>query len=117
MAELAFCFREVSEIRNLTKSEINDITMAAQGVHAIIKVMNKYAINHPQGEDDDSIGIYSSVFNILDLLMEPISDYLFEYAGHGSGTRRKNRIGREHSGAGMAPETIKQQGAKNENRS
>ena len=83
MAELALCFREKKEGRGpLTKQEINDITIAAQGASAIIHVMQHYAINNPQGEDDDFLGVYPCVFGVLEWLMEPVTDYLFEYGGH-----------------------------------
>ena len=90
MADLSFCFTEKKEERNLTVSEINDITMAAQGIHAIIKVMNEYAINNQQDKDDDALGIYSSVFNVLDLLMDPIRDYLSAYAGSEAAPEKKS---------------------------
>ena len=81
MAELALCFREGKESGPLTKSEINDITIAAQGAKAIIHVMVEYASNNPHGEEDDTMGIFGSVFNVLEWLIEPITDYLFGYGG------------------------------------
>ncbi|MCL2215320.1 MAG: hypothetical protein FWC06_08995 [Treponema sp.] len=83
MAKLALYFRENESIedRNLTAFEINEVTTAALGAHAIIKVMTDYANNNPQGKADDTMGIYGGVFSVLDWLMEPIRDYLFSYAG------------------------------------
>ena len=83
MANLALCFREKesNEYRNLTSYEINEVTIATQGAHAIIKVMRDYATNNPHGEECDTMGIYGCVFNVLDWLMEPINDYMFGYAG------------------------------------
>jgi hypothetical protein len=81
MAELALCFGEKKECRNLTEHEINDITRAAQGASAIIHVMQKYATNNPHGEDDDTLGVYGCVFHVLEWLMEPVKDNLFGFAG------------------------------------
>jgi len=84
MAELALCFREEGEknkYRPLTKREINGVTIAAQGASAIIHVMRRYATNNPKGEDDDTLGVYGCVFGVLEWLMDPVKDYLFEYAG------------------------------------
>jgi len=82
MAELTLCFREKEVNSPLTKQEIDDITIAAQGASAIIHVMHCYAINNPQGEDNDFLGVYPCVFGVLKWLMEPITDYLFNFAGH-----------------------------------
>ena len=82
MADLTLCFAENSEDRPLTSHEINELIIAAHGAHAIIKVMREYGNNYPQGKGNDTLGIYGSVFTILDLVMEPIRDYLCEYAGH-----------------------------------
>jgi len=83
MAKLSLCFRKEEEETYcpLTKLEINDVTIAAQGASAIIHVMTEYADNHPQGEEDNTLGIYGSVFSVLEWLMEPVRDYLFCYAG------------------------------------
>jgi hypothetical protein len=90
MAELALCFREKKEYRNLTKYEINDITIAAQGASAIIHVMREYATHNPQGEDGDLLGIYGCVFNTLEWLMEPVTDYLFGFAGREAEPEKEN---------------------------
>ena len=84
MTELALCFREEGEenkYRPLTKHEVNEITIAAQGARAIIHVMQRYATHNPNGEDDDTLGVYGCVFGVLEWLMAPITDYLFEYGG------------------------------------
>jgi hypothetical protein len=80
MAKLALCFRDEKEGRPLTSTEINGVTIAAQGASAIIHVMGEYLAGNPQ-EDDYSDDIYISVFNVLELLMEPVTDYLSDYAG------------------------------------
>ena len=81
MAKLALCFREEKEFRPLTSNEINGVTIAAQGAAAVVRVMRDYAIENPRGEDDDALGVYGCVFGVLELLMEPVTDYLFNYAG------------------------------------
>jgi hypothetical protein len=83
MAELALCFREKEKegYHPLTAHEINEVTIAAQGAKAIIHVMTQYAINNPKGEEDDLLGVYGCVFSILEWLMEPVTDYIFEYGG------------------------------------
>jgi len=84
MAELVLCFREKGEIKDrpLTKYEVNEITIAAQGASAIIKVMQRYAVQNPKGQDDDTLGVYPCVFGVLEMLMAPVTDYLFEFAGN-----------------------------------
>jgi hypothetical protein len=83
MKKLKLCFLtpEQKESRPLTSYEINQVTMAAQGASAIIRVMTQYACDNPQGEEDDTLGVFCSVFNVLGLLMEPVTDYLFQYGG------------------------------------
>jgi len=81
MAELALCFREKKEYRNLTRHEIFGIVKASQGASAIIRVMREYANHYPYGEEDDLLGIYGCAFNVLELLMDPVTDYLFGFAG------------------------------------
>ena len=83
MAELTLCFREEKEKEHgpLTENEIGDITIAAQGASAIIHVMQRYATNSPKGEENDPLGVYKCVFDVLEWLMAPVTDYLFEYAG------------------------------------
>ena len=80
MAKLALSFGETTN-RNLTKYEINEIAIAAQGASAIVHVMQEYVSNNPQGEADNSLGVYGCVFQVLEWLMVPVTDYLSEYAG------------------------------------
>ena len=89
MAKLALCFRESAAERNLTAYEISEVTTAALGAHAIIKVMTEYAANNPHGKENDTMGIYGGVFNVLDWLMEPIRDYLVCYAGREAETEKE----------------------------
>jgi hypothetical protein len=88
MAKLALCFRDKEKHRSLTSTEIESVAMAAYGVSAIIHVMGEYLSTNPQEEDSE--GVYSSVFNVLELLMEPITDYLNEYAGTAAAPEQEN---------------------------
>jgi hypothetical protein len=90
MAKLAFCFRDEEEsIHPPTENEIIEITMVAQGARAIINVMQDYVGHYPQGEDDDTLGIFQSVFNALAFLMVPVTDYLFNFAGKKAAPERE----------------------------
>jgi hypothetical protein len=72
---------EKQESRQLTAGEINELSIAAHGIGAIVRVMTQYAMDNPNGEADDTLGVYCAVFNVLEWLIEPIDDYLFAYAG------------------------------------
>ena len=81
MAKLELCFKDKGTGQQpLTESEINDIAIAAQGVQAIVRAMYSYAVDD-KGKGLE-LGIYTRVFNVLDWLMEPVNDYLYEYAGN-----------------------------------
>jgi hypothetical protein len=81
MAELALCFRDKKEYRSLTGDEIEQLTMAAQGARAIIKVMERYACDRPKDDNgSDGLAVYLNIFNVLGLLMEPLSDFMFNQA-------------------------------------
>jgi hypothetical protein len=83
MAKLELCFRpeeDSKERRPPTDYEINELTIAIQGVAAIVQVMATYACNNPHGEEDGQ-GVFGSVFNVLEWLIEPVEDYMFNYAG------------------------------------
>jgi hypothetical protein len=71
---------EEPEQRQLTDREINGLSMAAHGISALARVMAGYAMDNPRGEEDDSLGVYCAVFNVLQWLIEPIDDYLFAFA-------------------------------------
>jgi hypothetical protein len=87
MAKLALCFRGKKEHQPLTKDEINAVTLAAQGASAIIRVMAHYALDNPDIEADEGLGTYTSVFNVLEWLMEPVEGYLNNHAGYPSSER------------------------------
>jgi len=69
--------------RKPTQNEINQIADLSLGVKAIIKTLRVYATEYdsteiPAGEVS---GVCISVCNALDLLMEPITEYMTNYAG------------------------------------
>jgi hypothetical protein len=75
--ELKLCFAE-PEQRPLTALEINELSIAAQGALAIVKVMDIY-VNEKQ--DNESAAHCLEAFRVLQWLLEPIGDYLFNFAG------------------------------------
>jgi hypothetical protein len=78
--KLHFDSEEVKEKRPITSGEVNELYMAAQGISGIVKVMSLYSMNYLRhGEDDQPQDIFCSVFNVLELLIEPVTDYLSEY--------------------------------------
>jgi hypothetical protein len=83
MAKLELCFRPEEDSmkrRPLTKDEINELTVAAQSIAAIVNIMAIYTCDNPHGEEDDN-GSVCSVFNVLEWLIKPVEDYLSNYAG------------------------------------
>ena len=81
MAKLALCFsEEEKKYHPPTKYEVNEISIAAQGVSAIIHAMQFYA-NNNRNEEDEGQGVYGCVFTALEWLMAPVTDYLFNFAG------------------------------------
>jgi hypothetical protein len=94
MATLKLCFQpeETSaEHIPLTSYDVNELTLAANGIAAIIRVMAEYTNNNQY--EEENVG---PVFNVLEWLIEPISDYLNEYPYPASWYSDKS----EHEGAG-----------------
>jgi hypothetical protein len=84
MDKLELCFRSKENSgkrRPPTEYEINELTGAIQGVAAITHVMAIYACDNPHGEEDDRLGVFGCIFNVLEWLVKPVNDYLFSYAG------------------------------------
>jgi hypothetical protein len=75
--ELKLCFAE-SEQRPLTALEINDLNLAIQGAEAIIGFMREYTLST---SDKLAASKCTSACVVLKWLLEPISDYLFNFAG------------------------------------
>jgi hypothetical protein len=63
--------------RPLTGYEINELSIAAQGIKTITRAMSCYSDDNPDMENPG----YASVFNVLEWLIGPIVNYLDEYAG------------------------------------
>jgi len=77
MAELNLNFHKNTERRDPTEDEIVQIESVAISVGAIIKTLGEYAdANHK-----DLSGVCTSVCNALELLINPVIEYLSNYAG------------------------------------
>jgi hypothetical protein len=63
----------------LTPDEICQIFALSQGIGAIIKIMAAYT--RDSKGDSDMPDNCASVFDMLKILIEPVSDYLAGYAG------------------------------------
>jgi hypothetical protein len=83
MAELKLCFppEETDKRRPLTEVEITEIRMAAQGIASLANVAHIYALDAPADRAGESLGNLTGVFTVLQWLIRPVEDYLFNYAG------------------------------------
>jgi len=72
-------FTQGKKQRPLTKDEINELAIAAQAARDIARVMAEFAGDC--SGDVESLGIFISMFSVLEWLTEPVVDYLDEYAG------------------------------------
>ena len=63
----------------IAHDEINQLGLAADGIAAIVNIMAKYSCCNQYEEEDAANNRYTSVFNVLEYLIEPVRDYLFEY--------------------------------------
>ena len=79
MAKLNLNFLDNSRRREPTKSEIYQIEYLALGVEGIIKTLGSYVNENP--DPYVACGVCLSVCNALELLMDPIVDYMSNYAG------------------------------------
>jgi hypothetical protein len=75
--QLKLCFAK-PEQRPLTAYEINEINLAIQGAAAIVGFMRDYALDT---SDDNAASKCSSACAVLEWLLEPVSDYLCNFAG------------------------------------
>ncbi|MDR0448029.1 MAG: hypothetical protein LBH07_05115 [Treponema sp.] len=80
MAKLNVNFHQSTDRYEPTKSEITDIEALAFSVTAIIKTLWAYACVNDK-ENGDVSDVCMCVCNALELLMEPITGYMTEYAG------------------------------------
>jgi len=78
MAKLNLNFHENTGRHEPTKNEIYQIEELAVSVEAIIKALGAYA----NGSRKDIDGVCLGVCNALELLMEPVVEYLCNYAGN-----------------------------------
>jgi len=77
MATLNLNFNEQTGRHNPTKHELAQIESLAFGIEAIIKALGEYA----DADHEDLGSVCMSVCNALELLIEPVCDYLSNYAG------------------------------------
>jgi hypothetical protein len=80
MAELNLNFHEQTGRHNPTEKEFCQIEGLAVSVDAIIKTLAVYA-EHTNHNREDIGGVCLWVCNALELLMEPVIEYLSNYAG------------------------------------
>jgi hypothetical protein len=82
MTRLTLCFTpEETDRRPLTKSEIIELSIVAQNIAAITEVMQEYACVVRADKAYDALVNCMGVFNVLEWLIQPVTDYLTEYAG------------------------------------
>jgi hypothetical protein len=79
MARLKLSFAQEERSHIPTGYEINDLAIAAQAARDISRVMAEYASDC--SGDGESLGIFISMFTVLEWLTEPVVDYLDEHAG------------------------------------
>ena len=78
MAKLNLNFHEQTDRHNPTNHEIVQIGSVAFSVMAIIKTLEEYAAS---GNHDDIDSVCVNVCYALELLIEPVCNYLSNYAG------------------------------------
>jgi hypothetical protein len=73
MARLRLCFspEETGRRRPLTQSEIDGITIAAQSITAIVKVMQEYTCDIQKENARDAVANCVDVFTVLECLSGP----------------------------------------------
>jgi hypothetical protein len=83
MARLRLCSspEETDRRRPLTESEIIELSIVAQSIAAITEVMQEYACVIRGDKAQDALANCMGVFNVLEWLIQPVADYLNEYAG------------------------------------
>jgi hypothetical protein len=82
MAKLNLNFHQSTGRYNPTKYEIVQIESLALSIEAIIKVMAHYSVNYDNDKHSgEAMSNCLGVFNALELLIEPIVEYMGDYAG------------------------------------
>jgi hypothetical protein len=74
MAALKLCFQPEETVVEHIPIDVNELAIAANGIAAIVRVMAEYTNNNHC--EEENIG---PVFNVMEWLIEPISDYLNEF--------------------------------------
>ena len=80
--KLKLCFASEESLMGkqpITSEEINQLCIAADGIAAIVNVLAKYSCNNQYEDEDTANNRYTSIFNVLEYLIEPVRDYLLEY--------------------------------------
>ena len=80
MAILNLNFHQPEGRRIPTEDEIHQIEGLARSVEAISKSLHAYACN-TFANDDDITDVCLGVSNALELLIDPVIEYMTEYAG------------------------------------
>ena len=81
MARLNLNFQEDKDYRNPTKREIVELEFLTMNVNSVIKVLAGYVMDNANNELEEVTVNTIGVLNALELLMEPIVDYMSNYAG------------------------------------
>jgi len=85
MAELSLSFHETTGVCKPSESEIGQLETLARSINAIVQVMARYTNDCTYCGSDR--GVYevsdncACVFNALELLMEPLVNYMIDSAG------------------------------------
>ena len=75
-------FHQQTGRRPPTKQEINELECLALSIEAIVKAMRFLCIENDNKEKaHGTLGSCISICSALELLMEPITDYMCNYAG------------------------------------
>jgi DNA-binding transcriptional MerR regulator len=81
MAKLNLNFHEVTGLRRPTEQEIAQLQELGFSIEAIIKTLGAYAAKNNNRMGTDTATVCMCVCNALELLIEPIVEYLANYAG------------------------------------
>jgi len=85
MADLNLSFRETIGVCVPTESEIVQLVTLARSINAIVRVMARYTNDCTHcGSDRGAYEVSDNcacVFNALELLMEPLVNYMIDSAG------------------------------------
>ena len=81
MAKLNLSFHQQTKRYEPTKQEIYALEGIALSVEAIIKAMGEYCDKDNTENAHEALGVCMSICNALELLIEPIVDYMGNYAG------------------------------------